>query len=214
MHSQFLNSFGLLEIINILKILIVFNSSSNILQKSPNTNTERTLDYIGNNPGCYLRQIRNELSLSMGSVQYHSHQLQKMGKVTSVRQGLYKLHFQSGVFLDQEKKILQVLNQETPREIVMFILERRNPTQIDIVNKVRISAPSVHWHVRRLIALDLIEESKEGRYKRYTLREGNARYIAVLLKNHHPNIWNKWSGRIIEMFLSLANEHDPINWRR
>lgn len=149
----------------------------------------------------------------MGSVQYHANQLQKMGKITSVRQGLYKLHFQSGVFQDNEKRILQVLNQETPRQIIMIILVHKNPTQTDIVNKLRISAPSVHWHVRRLIALSVIEEIKEGRFKRYILRDGNARYIADLLKNHNPNLWNKWSSRIVEIFLSLANEHDSINWK-
>ena len=184
------------------------------MKKSLNKNTVRIFDYIQNNPGCHLRQIKNDLSMSMGSVQYHSDRLQKMGKVTSLRQGLYKLHFQSGVFADQEKKILQVLNQETPREIVMFILEQGNPSQTDIVNTVRISAPCIHWHVRRLIALNIIEESKDGRFKRYTLRDGNARYIAELLRHHNPNVWNKWSGRIVEMFLSLANERDSIKWKR
>jgi predicted transcriptional regulator len=150
----------------------------------------------------------------MGSVQYHSNQLQKMGKITSNRQGLYKLHFQSGVFQDGEQKIIQVLNQETPREIIMIILEQKNPTQTDIVNRLRISAPSVHWHVRRLIALNVIEEIKEGKFKRYMLHEGNSRYVADLLKNHHPNIWNKWSSRIVEIFLSLTNERDSINWKR
>ncbi|TLX84968.1 MAG: winged helix-turn-helix transcriptional regulator [Thaumarchaeota archaeon] len=36
-----------------------------------NLNKERILNFIQKNPGCYLRQIRNELALSMGSVQYH-----------------------------------------------------------------------------------------------------------------------------------------------
>ncbi len=92
----------------------------------------------------------------MGSVQYHAYQLQKSGKITSTRQGLYKLHFQSGVFQDHEMKIFQVLNQETPREILMFIIEQKNPTQTDIVNRLEISAPSINWHVRRLIDLDII----------------------------------------------------------
>jgi predicted transcriptional regulator len=179
----------------------------NKLQKLPNRNKERILSFIQDNPGCYLRQIRNELSISMGSVQYHSHQLQKTGKITSTREGLYKLHFQSGVFKDDEKKMLQVLNQETPREIIMLIIEQRNPTQTDIVNRLRISAPSVHWHVRRLIASNMIEEVKEGKYKKYMLCCGNAKYIGELLKNHHPTIWNRWSSRIAEMFLSLSNEH-------
>jgi len=144
----------------------------------------------------------------MGSVQYNAYQLQKSGKITSTRQGLYKLHFQSGVFQDHEMKIFQVLNQETPREILLFIIEQKNPTQTDIVNRLEISAPSINWHVRRLIDLDIIYEVKEGKYKRYTLRDTfiDSKYIAELLKAHHPNPWNKWSNRLVEMFLSLSDE--------
>jgi predicted transcriptional regulator len=40
------------------------------MRKTPlNSNKDRILRFIQNNPGCYLRQIRNELDLSMGSVQ-------------------------------------------------------------------------------------------------------------------------------------------------
>src|SRR3989304_5880210 len=110
-------------------------------KKPSNSNKERILQYIQNNPGCHLRQIRNELDLSMGSVQYHSYQLQKGGKITSMRQGLYKLHFQSGTFEDHEKVLLQVLNQETPREIILYIIEQGDPTQTDVVKRLGISAP-------------------------------------------------------------------------
>ena len=55
------------------------------MQESPNGNKEGILSFIQENPGCYLRQIRNELSISMGSVQYHSDRLQKTGKITSIR---------------------------------------------------------------------------------------------------------------------------------
>jgi predicted transcriptional regulator len=164
--------------------------------------------FIQNNPGCYLRQIRSELDLSMGSVQYHSYQLQKVGKITSTRQGLYKLHFQSGVFQDHEKKIIQVLNQETPREVILFIIEQKNPTQTDIVNRLGISAPSVSWHLKRLIDFKIIDEVREGKYKRYKLSATliDSEYIVKVLKTHHPNLWNKWSNRLAEMFLSLSDQ--------
>lgn len=177
-------------------------------KKPSNSNKERILQYIQNNPGCYLRQIRNELDLSMGSVQYHSYQLQKGGKITSMRQGLYKLHFQSGTFEDHEKILLQVLNQETPREIILYIIEQGAPTQTDVVKRLGISAPSVNWHVKRLIDLNLVDEVREGKYKRYRLRDDSidSRYIEQLLKTHHPNLWNKWSNRLVEVFLSLSKE--------
>ena len=166
------------------------------------------MTFIQKNPGCYLRQIRNELSLSMGSVQYHAYQLQRSGKITSTREGLYKLHFQSGTYKDHEKLLFRVLNQETPREIILFIIEQKYPTQTEIVKRLGISAPSVNWHVRRLIDLNLIDEVREGRYKRYKLRDNSidSKYIVELLKTHHPSLWNKWSNRLVEMFLSLSDE--------
>ena len=141
----------------------------------------------------------------MGTAQYQLARLEKIGKITSTKKGLYKYYFPSGIFQDNEKHILQVLNQETAREILMFIIERKNPTQSDIVNKIGISAASVNWHVRRLIAFKIIDELREGKYKRYQLYDlDDSKYIVALLKNYYPSIWDKWSNRLAEMFLSLS----------
>ena len=163
------------------------------------------LHFIQEKPGCHLRQIKKELHISMGTAQYQLARLEKIGRITSTKKGLYKYYFPSGIFQDNEKHILQVLNQETAREILMFIIERNNPTQSDIVNKIGISAASVNWHVRRLIAFKIIDELREGKYKRYQLYDlDDSKYIVALLKNYYPSIWNKWSNRLAEMFLSLS----------
>jgi predicted transcriptional regulator len=168
-------------------------------------NIKRVLHFIQEKPGCHLRQIKKELHISMGTAQYQLARLEKIGKITSTKKGLYKYYFPSGIFQDNEKHILQVLNQETAREILMFIIERKNPTQSDIVNKIEISAASVNWHVRRLIAFKIIDELREGKYKRYQLYDlDDSKYIVALLKNYYPSIWDKWSNRLAEMFLSLS----------
>jgi predicted transcriptional regulator len=168
-------------------------------------NIDRVLHFIQEKPGCHLRQIKKELHISMGTAQYQLARLEKIGKITSTKKGLYKYYFPSGIFQDNEKHILQVLNQETAREILMFIIERKNPTQSDIVNKIGISAASVNWHVRRLIAFKIIDEIREGKYKRYQLYDlDDSKYIVALLKNYYPSIWDKWSNRLAEMFLSLS----------
>jgi predicted transcriptional regulator len=141
----------------------------------------------------------------MGTAQYQLARLEKMGKISSTKKGLYKFYFPSGIFQDNEKDILQVLSQETAREILMFIIERKNPTQLDIVGKIGISAASANWHVKRLIAFNIIDEVREGKYKRYQLHDfDDSKYIVALLKNYYPGIWDKWSNRLVEMFLSLS----------
>ncbi|HKQ22420.1 MAG TPA: winged helix-turn-helix transcriptional regulator [Nitrososphaeraceae archaeon] len=169
---------------------------------------EKLLSFIQDNPGCHLRKIKREMGISMGTVQYQLDKLEKMGKVTSTRRGFYKYYFPVGLFKDSEKDILEVLTHETARKILMFILEQKNPTQTDIVNNVRISPRSISWHVGRLITLKIIREVRDGRYKRYQLQDDGAKNILTLLRNYYPSIWDKWSMRIVEMFLSLSGSRE------
>ena len=176
------------------------------MDKSDDT-VDKVLFFIQDNPGCHLRRIKREIGISMGTVQYHLHKLEKMGRVTSTRRGLYKYYFPSGLFRENEKEILEVLTHETARKILMFIIEQKSPTQTDIVNSVRISARSISWHVGRLIALKMIREIKEGKYKRYQL-QNDAKDILTLLRSYYPSVWDKWSMRVVEMFLSLSSSRE------
>ena len=169
-----------------------------------NNATERILRFIQEKPGCHLRQVKEGLELGMGTVQYQLYSLEKAGKISSARRGLYKHYFPIGM-LDNEKDILKVLSQETAREILMFIIEKDNPTHADISDRIKISAASVNWHIKRLTELDLISEEREGKHKRYSLR-GDSRPVIALLKNYYPSIWDKWSNRLAEMFLSISRE--------
>jgi predicted transcriptional regulator len=163
---------------------------------------ERIYRYIQQNPGCHLRQIKMELGVAMGTVQYHLDRLEKAGKISSTKRGFYRYYFPVGI-RDNEKDILQILSQETDREIIMFIIERGNPTQAEISNHTMISSPSVNWHIKRLTNIGLISEEKEGKFKRYSIR-ADPKMIVSMLRSYYPSIWDIWSNRLAEMFLALS----------
>jgi len=166
-------------------------------------NIDRILKFIHEKPACHLRQIKKELNISMGTVQHHLYKLEKDGKITAVRNGLYKYYFPIGLFQAKERNLLQILNQETARDILFYIVEEKNPSQSDIVNYIKISNAAVNWHISRLTELDLINENKDGKFKRYKLNV-DSKYLIALMKNYYPNIWKIWSSRIAETFLSLS----------
>ena len=170
-----------------------------------NSNTNKILQYIQENPGSHLRQIKRELKMSMGTTQYHLNVLEKQGKITSEKHNLHKYYFPIGLFEKNEREILKILNQETAREILLLILERKNPTQTDIVNMIKISSASVNWHIKKLLELGLVLENRDGKFKRYALGI-DSKHVVSLMRNYHPNIWNMWSNRLAEMFLSLSKE--------
>lgn len=175
------------------------------MNDEPSSNTGKVLQYIQENPACHLRQIKRELNMAMGTIQYHLNLLEKQGKVSSERQNLHKYYFPIGLFGQNERDILKILNQETAREILLIILEAKNPSQTDIAKSIKLSSASVNWHIKRLIELGLILEQKEGKFKKYSLGI-DSKNIVSLMKNYHPNMWNRWSNRLAEMFLSLSKE--------
>lgn len=176
------------------------------MNEESNSNTIRVLEYIQENPGSHLRKIKRDLTMSMGTVQYHLVLLEKQGKISSERHNLHKYYFPIGLFEQNEKDILKILNQETAREILMIVLEQK-PTQTDIAKVIKISGASVNWHIKRLVELGLIVEQKDGKFKRYALGI-DSKHIVSLMKNYHPNLWYKWSNRLAEMFLSLSKEEE------
>ena len=166
--------------------------------------TDRILVFIQENPSCHLRRIKKELDLAMGTVQYHLDRLEKAGKITSQKHGLHKYYFAVG-FEENEKQLLEVLSNETAREILMLIVERKSPSQTEIGEYVGISPASVNWHIKRLEDSKIIDGIREGKFKRYKLR-GDSRQVAAMLKNFYPNIWDRWSNRLAEMFLSMSSQ--------
>jgi predicted transcriptional regulator len=172
-------------------------------RKPEDNATDQIHRFIVENPGCHLRKIKKELDLAMGTVQYHLDKLEKAGRITSQRQGLHKYYFVVGAFEENEKQLLEILSNETAREILMFIIEQKNPSQIEISKHIGISSASVSWQIRRLLDYGIISEIKEGKFKRYNL-QGDSKQVVGFLKNYYPSIWNTWSNRLAELFLSLS----------
>jgi predicted transcriptional regulator len=169
-----------------------------------NENTQKVLQFIQENPGCHMRWIKKDLNMSMGSVRYHLNVLEQAGRIVSEKENLKKFYFPIGSFQTFERNLLKILNQDTAREIILFIIERRNPTQTDIVNSVKISHATANWHLTRLVILGIIYEEKDGKFKKYLLN-GSHDNIVNLLKNFHSSIWDKWSNRLAELFLSSSS---------
>jgi len=175
------------------------------LEEGLEGNADRVLRYVTEHPGCYLREIRRALAISMGTTQYHLRMLEETGRVTSSKRGLYRYYFAARTFQPFEKILLEALSHETARDILMFIIERGNPTQSDIAARIAVSAPSVSWHVSRLAGSQVITEERDGKYKRYQLR-GDPQLLVSLMKNYYPSIWETWSDRLAEIFLSLSKD--------
>jgi predicted transcriptional regulator len=171
-------------------------------------NRGRIYDYIKNHPGTHLRRLSKNLAIAIGDTQHHLGVLDKLGLIKSRRKGMYKVYYTVSILGKRDEDILAVLQQETPRGIMLFLVENPGSAQGEISRYMSLTAPTINWHMSNLINVGLVTSHKEGRFVKYFI-EGDVNDIIGLLKSYYPTIWNKLSGRLAELFLDLASASRP-----
>lgn len=168
-------------------------------------NRQRIYNYIKNNPGSHLRRISKVLNIALGDTQYQLNRLENNSNlIRSRRMGLYKTYYTVFISGERNEKISAILQQETPRDIILYLIENPGATHNQIANHKGFSGATINWHMSHLIQIGLVYSHKEGRYTKYYLK-GSVRDIVELLKSYHPSIWNKLSLRLAEVFLDLSD---------
>jgi len=165
-------------------------------------NRQRIYEFIKNNPGAHLRMICRELELAMGATQHHLAILEQSGRIKSKRINLYR-HYYASEVLDVQHALLAFLRQESARDILLYLIEHPNSTQSDIANFKNFSLPTISWHMSRLVESRIVSTRKEGKIIKYSVID--VKSVAALVRVYHPNIWDKLTDSLAEMFLELAS---------
>jgi predicted transcriptional regulator len=170
---------------------------------------EQILAFIKSHPGSHLRQIKRELGLAMGVTQYHLYALERERKITSRRRGLYKRFYPVLKFAGGQLDILDVLSQETERDMLLFLIQKHEVTQKQLSECMEISPGSINWHVRRLSSAGLVGTKRQGTSVKYSI-QGDYAEILVLLRNYHPMVWERWAARLADAILEISETRSPV----
>jgi DNA-binding transcriptional ArsR family regulator len=105
-------------------------------------------------------------------------------------------------------KRYQLSCNKTPRDIILYLIENPGATNNQIARHKGFTAPTINWHMSRLIQTGIVSSQRDGRYTKYHLK-GNIKDIVDLLKSYHPSVWSKLSFRLAELFVDLADKSKP-----
>jgi predicted transcriptional regulator len=166
--------------------------------------------YIVNYPGVHLRKICRELGLAMGDTQYQLSILEKEGRIKSKRVGNHRHYYPVTIPNEQNELILAFLRQETTKDILVYLMENPGSTQQALANFKNVSAPTIKWHMSRLIESELVVVTREGKVIKYFIKD--PRGLTSSLKNYMPALWNNLVNRLAEKFeISLVKTKDSNN---
>jgi predicted transcriptional regulator len=171
----------------------------------PQGTKKRVNDYIALHPGTHARRIGKELGLTRGDLQYHLYTLEKEGLIKTRRRGLYKFVFPSNMFGEKQEIVLSLLSQETPSEILLFLIRKPDSTQTDLVEHLKFSAATVSWHMDRLVKAGVVARKKAGKFVEYRVTV-SADDLIKLVKEYHPTLWERWASRFADIMFGLGQK--------
>ncbi|WP_136688239.1 winged helix-turn-helix transcriptional regulator [Halorhabdus amylolytica] len=112
--------------------------------------------YLSQTPGAHFSKIRDDLELGTGETQHHLRTLLTEDAVESERDGEYRRFFPAGRFDAFERTALGYLRRETPRGMIIGLLDDPSASAGELATRLDVSTPTISKHAARLEDADLL----------------------------------------------------------
>ena len=161
------------------------------------TTRSRVRNHVNATPGVHFNQIKRDLDLATGQVQYHLKRLVDDGEL-DVERVSGRAHYFDLEFDPWERRTLAYLRRETAREIIVRVHADGSVQPSRLADDLDIARSTVAWHVSNLTAADVLVKSTE---RPMTLRLVHPDRTAELFETVSPSL----PDRLVDRFLRTVD---------
>ena len=158
------------------------------------------IEVIEKNPGIKFREIMRETGMKNGVLGYYTNKLEKNGTVKVERKSRQTRFFPPSVS-DTDILTIKNLRQETPRQILLALLQFEMLSFNDLVTNVKKSPATVSLYLTQLTR-DGIVESKFIHLKKHHYIKDTEK-IRNIIGRYKPGLIEKSADRLADTFSSL-----------
>ena len=164
------------------------------------TREEMVFSEIKNNPGIRFRELMKKVGITNGVMSYYLQKLEQSESVWIERTPRVT-RFYSSDLSEDEAKLVKRLRQETPKKILVALVENDQLTFKEIVLKIAKSPSTTSFYLSQLVKENIINTSKSASVKIYFSAE--KKRIANLIGEYHPDIIEQSSDNWADIISSL-----------
>jgi len=158
------------------------------------------VDIIDKNPGIKFREIMRETGMKNGVLSYHARKLEKNG-VVKVERGSRQTRFYPLGITNEESVLIKNLRQETPRQILLSLLDEKELTFNKIVEKVKKSPSTVSIYLSQLTDDSIVEIKIIELKKVFYIKSEET--VQNAINKYHPTLIERSADRLADIFNSL-----------
>ena len=164
-------------------------------------NRRRIHQEVTLNPGLHYRELQRRLGMVPGLLDYHLAYLEERELIVSRREDNYTRYYPSNRIRESQKAALNVLRQDIPRAVVIYLLMNPGATHKDILATLDVTGATLSYHMKKLVKAGVVEAVKEGRTTRNRVldEDGVAELLITYKKSFVDNLVDSfaafWAGR-------------------
>jgi len=117
--------------------------------------------YLSTTPGAHFSKLRDDLKLGTGETQHHLRALAEAGEIDSRRDGEYRRFFPAERFNEFEQIALGYLRRETPRNMLIALLESPADTGSELADRLDVSRATVSNYAGELEDAGLLDRAEQ-----------------------------------------------------
>jgi len=161
---------------------------------------EMIFSEIKSKPGIRFRELMKHLGITNGVMSYYLRKLEQKESVWIERTPRVT-RFYSSDLSEEEAKLVKRLRQETPKKILVALIENDQLTFQELVAKIHKSPSTTSFYLTQLVQENIIATSKSDFVKVYFNVE--KKRIANLIEEYHPDIIEQASDNLSDIISSL-----------
>ena len=161
---------------------------------------EMIFSEIKKNPGIRFRELMKQIGITNGVMSYYLRKLEQKESVWIERTPRVT-RFYSSDLSEEEAKLVKRLRQETPKKILVALIENDQLTFQELVAKIHKSPSTTSFYLTQLVQENIIATSKSDFVKVYFNVE--KKRIANLIEEYHPDIIEQASDNLSDIISSL-----------
>jgi predicted transcriptional regulator len=158
------------------------------------------IQLIEKNPGIKFSEIMRETGMKNGVLSYYTTRLEGKGSV-KVQRSAGETRFYPLFVTDEESCLIKSLRQETPRRILLSLLDGEKLTFAMIVQKVHKSQSTVSTYLSQLISHDIIETKIINLKKQFYIK--NIDMAREIVQKYNPVLLDRTAYNLADTFSNL-----------
>ena len=161
---------------------------------------EIIIETIKKNPGIRFTEVMENVGLKNGVLSHYIRKLEDSGSI-HVDRSPRVARFYGSDLNSEEQKLVTKLRQETPKRILIALLNHNELSFKQITATIKKSPATVSFYLSNLVEDEIISTKRSDKKTYYSVKDPER--ILALIDEYHPDIVQKTSENFADIISSL-----------